>query len=50
MQKNIQDIIKAEEKRQSEFIELIASENYQSLDVLTTQSTVFANKYAEGFP
>jgi glycine hydroxymethyltransferase len=47
MQKNILTIIQAEEKRQAEFIELIASENYQSLDVLAAQSTVFANKYSE---
>ena len=31
-------------------IELIASENYQSKEVLQVQSSVFANKYAEGFP
>ena len=50
MKQSIQSIIKAEEKRQSEFIELIASENYQSEDVLAAQASVFANKYAEGFP
>jgi glycine hydroxymethyltransferase len=31
-------------------MELIASENYQSKQVLEAQSSVFANKYAEGFP
>jgi len=50
MQKDIQRIIDDEKQRQSEFIELIASENYQSMDVLAAQSTVFANKYAEWFP
>lgn len=42
--------ILAEQQRQSEGMELIASENYQSSAVLEAQSSVFANKYAEGFP
>ncbi len=42
--------ILAEQKRQSEGMELIASENYQSPAVLEAQSSVFANKYSEGFP
>jgi len=42
--------ILAEQKRQSEGMELIASENYQSPAVLAVQSSVFANKYSEGFP
>ncbi len=42
--------ILAEQKRQSEGMELIASENYQSPAVLEVQSSVFANKYAEWFP
>ena len=37
----------AEQKRQSEGMELIASENYQSPAVLEAQSSVFANKYSE---
>lgn len=44
------DLISQEERRQQEGIELIASENYQSKEVLQVQSSVFANKYAEGFP
>lgn len=44
------DLISQEERRQQEGIELIASENYQSKEVLQAQSSVFANKYAEGFP
>ncbi|MFZ2150483.1 MAG: serine hydroxymethyltransferase [Candidatus Absconditicoccaceae bacterium] len=40
----------AEQKRQSEGMELIASENYQSPAVLEVQSSHFANKYSEGFP
>ncbi len=42
--------ILAEQKRQSEGMELIASENYQSSAVLEAQSSVFANKYSEWFP
>ena len=50
MQKNIQELINLEMQRQSVGIELIASENHQSFAVLETQASVFANKYAEGFP
>ena len=39
-----------EEQRQANWMELIASENYQSKAVLQAQSSVFANKYAEWFP
>lgn len=46
----VQKLIQAERNRQSASIELIASENYQSSAVLQVQSSVFANKYAEGFP
>ena len=42
--------ILAEEKRQANWMELIASENYQSKAVLQAQASVFANKYAEWFP
>ena len=40
-------LITQEEMRQSQGMELIASENYQSRAVLETQSSVFANKYSE---
>ncbi len=43
-------LIKAEEKRQSEGLELIPSENYVSQDVLTALGSVFTNKYSEGYP
>ena len=43
----IASAILAEQKRQSEGMELIASENYQSPAVLEVQSSVFANKYSE---
>lgn len=46
----IYDAILAEQKRQSEGMELIASENYQSAAVLEVQASVFANKYSEWFP
>lgn len=36
--------------RQEEGLELIASENYVSLDVLNTLGSVLTNKYAEGYP
>ncbi|HEY5602018.1 MAG TPA: serine hydroxymethyltransferase [Gammaproteobacteria bacterium] len=42
--------IQAEEKRQEEHIELIASENYASPRVMQAQGSVLTNKYAEGYP
>jgi glycine hydroxymethyltransferase len=42
--------IKAEERRQEDHIELIASENYTSPLVLEAQGSVLTNKYAEGYP
>ena len=42
--------LKAEEVRQEEHIELIASENYASPRVLEAQGSVLTNKYAEGYP
>ena len=44
------DLIKQEEKRQKEGIELIASENFVSNDVMTTMGSCLTNKYAEGYP
>ena len=43
-------LIKAEEKRQKETINLIASENFVSEAVLEALGSVFTNKYAEGYP
>ena len=42
--------IDAEEKRQRETVNLIASENYASRAVLETQGSSLTNKYAEGYP
>lgn len=42
--------IKNEENRQKYTIELIASENFVSPEVLEAQGSVLTNKYAEGYP
>ncbi len=42
--------IQAEQRRQEEHIELIASENHTSPRVLDAQGSVLTNKYAEGYP
>jgi glycine hydroxymethyltransferase len=42
--------MEAENQRQEEHIELIASENYASPRVLAAQGSVLTNKYAEGYP
>lgn len=46
----VQSLIMWETQRQAQGMELIASENYQSRQVLEAQSSVFANKYAEWYP
>ena len=48
--KNVEKLIKGEEKRQAEGLELIPSENYVSEDVLKANGSVFTNKYSEGYP
>ncbi|QDJ13002.1 serine hydroxymethyltransferase [Mergibacter septicus] len=42
--------IQAEDRRQEEHIELIASENYTSPRVMQAQGSQLTNKYAEGYP
>lgn len=42
--------VSAEEQRQEDHLELIASENYVSRMVLALQGSVLTNKYAEGYP
>ena len=44
------DLIKKEQERQSSGLELIASENYVSDQVLEAMGSVCTNKYAEGYP
>lgn len=44
------DLIKEEEKRQLEGLELIASENFVSPQVMEAAGSVLTNKYAEGYP
>jgi len=48
--KKVAQLIKGEEKRQREGLELIPSENYVSQDVLEANGSVFTNKYSEGYP
>lgn len=46
----IYDLIKREEQRQRDGLELIASENYVSPAVLEAMGSVLTNKYSEGYP
>lgn len=48
--KQIEKLIKQEEKREQSVVNLIASENYVSDDVLRALGSVLTNKYAEGYP
>ena len=48
--KKIFDLINKEENRQLNGIELIASENFTSPDVMKATGSVLTNKYAEGYP
>ena len=50
MDKRIEEILISEEVRQSNTIELIASENFASEAVMELAGSVFTNKYAEGYP
>src|ERR1700722_13466844 len=46
----IKKLIDAEKKRQKKVVNLIASENYVSRDVLEALGSELTNKYAEGYP
>jgi len=46
----VMDAVRREMQRQTEEMELIASENYASKAVLEAMATVLTNKYSEGFP
>ncbi len=48
--KEIFDLIQEEQERQKTGLELIASENYVSTDVLAAAGSILTNKYAEGYP
>ena len=48
--KRIQWILKKEQDRQTNTVELIASENFASQEVMDLCGSVFTNKYAEGYP
>ena len=50
MDKRIKVALDNEFKRQNDNVELIASENYVSEDILKLQGSIFTNKYAEGYP
>ena len=50
MDKILESALRKEKKRQENNIELIASENYVSKDVLKLQGSILTNKYAEGYP
>ena len=48
--KHIFDLIEREKQRQTQGIELIASENFASPQVMEAAGSVLTNKYAEGYP
>jgi glycine hydroxymethyltransferase len=50
MNKQVFDLINKEKERQQSGIELIASENFVSNDVMSAMGSVLTNKYAEGLP
>ncbi len=50
MMKELENALVNELNRQRNNIELIASENFVSKDVLTIQGSILTNKYAEGYP
>lgn len=47
---SLAEALDAEARRQEDFVELIASENYASRRVMEAQGSVLTNKYAEGYP
>src|SRR6266581_4444631 len=48
--KDIWTAMQAEQQRQEDHLELIASENYVSNAILEAQGSLLTNKYAEGYP
>ncbi len=50
MDKILEEALQSERQRQENNIELIASENYVSNEILKLQGSILTNKYAEGYP
>ena len=50
MDRTLKNALSKEMQRQQNNIELIASENYVSKDILKLQGSILTNKYAEGYP
>ncbi|ACG57186.1 Glycine hydroxymethyltransferase [Hydrogenobaculum sp. Y04AAS1] len=48
--KEVYDAIASELNRQNSYLEMIASENFTSLEIMEAQGSVLTNKYAEGLP
>lgn len=48
--KKLFDVVSLEQTRQARNIELIASENYASSNIMALQGSILTNKYAEGYP
>ena len=48
--KEIYDLVVKEQERQTDHLEMIASENFTSAAVMETMGSIFTNKYAEGYP
>ncbi len=48
--KKLSDILSHEQQRQAEWLEMIASENYVSKDVMQAYANIFTNKYSEWNP
>src|SRR3989338_6716272 len=46
----IYGLIKKEERRQKEGLEMIPSENYTSAEVMEAMGSILTNKYSEGYP
>ena len=47
---NVKELLSKETQRQVEGLELIASENYVSEEVLECMGSILTNKYSEGYP
>ncbi|MDO8513536.1 MAG: serine hydroxymethyltransferase [bacterium] len=50
MDKEVENFIEKESRRQLEGLELIPSENYTSQDVMDAMGSILTNKYSEGYP